>query len=61
MNWWVMKIDYNEVKKDLESVKQVLSEVFNPKQNAITNYILPILENALIFIDEQQEKIKNIE
>ena len=54
-------MNYNEVKKDLESVKQVLSEVFNPKQNAITNYILPILENTLIFIDEQQEKIKNIE
>jgi hypothetical protein len=51
-----MKIDYNEVKKDLESAMQVLSEIFNPKQNAVTNYILPILEKTLVFIDEQQEK-----
>ena len=55
-----MKIDYNEVKKDLESAMQVLSEIFNPKQNAVTNYILPILEKTLVFIDEQQEKIKTL-
>lgn len=51
-------MNYDEIKKDLESVNRVLSEIFNPQKNAVTDYVLPILKNALVFLDEQQEKIR---
>ena len=49
-----------DVKKELESVILVLSEIFNPKQNEITDYVLPRIRDAIVLIDEQSAIIKKI-
>ena len=47
-----MGMEKEKIKEDLESVIEVLSNVFEPKQNAITDYVLPILKDVISYVEE---------
>lgn len=51
-------MNYKTCKEQINSLIQVLEESFNVKENPITDYAVPILKNAIIFVDNQQLKIQ---
>lgn len=54
-------MENNKVKEQLNSLINVMNEVFNVKKNPLSDYAKPILKDALYLIEEQQGKIRILE